>query len=114
MQIYIGPSRTSVHHNQDVVKELQPGMLIAIEENSFPRLGKVIQIPTNRTMESSIEVEWLIQETAPHKPKWLRHFKASNDKGNISFSSIVLYDFVLTKMGALKKKSRDYLRDLFS
>ena len=53
------------------------------------------------------------QQKDTRKPKWLRFFKLSNKKnaiGTTSLQDIMLYDFELTKNGALKKKSRDFLQ----
>ena len=87
-------------------------MLVAVKGQSFPQIGKVTYIPDSPTLESSLQVQWLQQEKATHKPKWLRFFKSSSALGNILFSDIVLYDFDLTRHGALKKKARDYLKNL--
>lgn len=114
IQIYIGTSRNSVHLNQDITKELRPGMLVAVQEGSFPKIGRVVSILANPSLESSVIVKWLSQERAPHKPKWLRYFKETNEEGAITVSTIVIYDFDLTRMGAMKKKSREYLLHLFS
>lgn len=73
-----------------------------------------MKIPERPTIKSSLEIEWLQQERATHKPKWLRFFSKSGKIGSISYSDIVLYDFCLTEKGALKKKSRDYLKDLYT
>ena len=69
MQIYIGPSRIRVIENQDVVQDLAVGMLVAVRGDSFPRIGKVSAILTgNLSLDSPVEVAWLQQERAPHKP----------------------------------------------
>ena len=85
-------------------------MLIAVieEGSSFPRIGTVTNIPPNATKETPFIVHWMLQERAPHKPKWLRFFTPSTRKdssGPVSFSDVVLYDFLLTPKGGLKKKS---------
>ncbi len=113
-QIYIGSSRTTVVQNRDVLKELQVGMLVATEGVAFPQVGKVQVIPPNSGAATPITVQWMEQERAPHKPKWLRYFKPTEVTGTISFEDILLYDFELTKCGALKKKTRDYLQKHFN
>ena len=40
-------------------------------------------------------------------------FLPSTQTGSIMIEEIVLYDIDLTKKGALKKKSRDYLQEHF-
>ena len=99
--------------NRDVVKDLQPGMLIAVAKKAFPLIGVVIKIPLRPTEDSVIDVQWMEQEKAKHKSKWLRFFKQSSNVGIIKYSEILLYDFQLTDKGALKKKSREYLQELF-
>ncbi len=104
-------------HNRDVVRELEVGMLVATGEGAFPRIGTVEAIPPNPSLESPLTVHWMEQEKAQHKSKWLRFFHPSLKKdavGTISYGDIVLYDFVLTKKGALKKKAREYLQEQFS
>ena len=112
VQIYIGPSRSTVIQNRDVVKELEVGTLIAAPGNNFPKVGKVLSIPPNPTIESIIKIQWMGQERAPHKPKWMRSFKLGpkNAVGCIKMNEIVLYGFQLTNRGCLKKKSREYLQ----
>ena len=108
LQIYIGTSRSTVVQNQDIVKQLRVGMLIAIKSS-----GKVVALPPNLSLTSDISVHWMIQEQAPHKPKWLRFFKPSkkrNAEGTTPINDVVLYGFELTANGALRKKSREYLR----
>ena len=77
IQLYIGSSRTTVVQNRDVCRELKDGMLVAVKGELFPQIGIVKSIPHTATLESSIEVEWLQQERAPHKPTWLGFFKKS-------------------------------------
>ena len=99
--------------NRDVVKELCIGMLVATSGATFPNIGTVKAIPPNPCMDSTIHVHWMEQERAPHKPKWIRYFKPSTKRdavGTVTINEILLYDFQLTKNGALKKKCRDYLR----
>ena len=115
LQLYIGNTRSTVLQNQDILKGLSVGMMVATKDsNSFPKLGKVTNIPLNPTLESNIEVLWYQQEKASHKPRWLRFFLPSAASGTITIADILLYDFSLTNKGALKKKSRDYLKEVFS
>lgn len=65
----VGPSRTTVVQNRDVVKDLQVGMLIAIAGDNFPKIGTVQPIPPNPSIDSEISIHWMTQERAPHKPK---------------------------------------------
>ena len=114
LQIYIGSSRTTVVHNRDVVKELQKRMLVATDMGEhFPQIGTVQAIPPNPDATSKITIELMQQERAPLKPKWLRFFKMTSVIRTVSFKQIILYDFQLTKCGALKKKSREYLQEHF-
>ncbi len=113
-QIYIGPSRRTVVQNRDVTKELQVGMLVAVQEAAFVQIGTVQAIPPDPHNDTLVTVHWMEQERAPHKPKWLRYFKPApitkkNAVGTVTFADIMLYDFQLTKSGALKKKSREYI-----
>ena len=55
--------------NQDIVKDLHPGMLVAIKGPSFPQVGTAVAIPSNPAMNTSFDVQWMQQERAPHKPK---------------------------------------------
>ena len=98
--------------NQDVVKGLRVGMLIAIAGDNFPRVGEVVVIPPNVSFNSFITVQWMVQERAAHKPKWQRGFKvpAKKVREEMMLNRILLYGFQLTNNGCLKKKSRDYLR----
>ena len=93
------------------LRELECGMLVAINCNNFPKVGRVVALSSQ-----SISVQWLKQERTPTKPKWLRFFKESKGKeppGTITYDDIVLYDFQLTAHGALKKKTREYLQKVF-
>ena len=89
-------------------------MLVATNMGEdFPQIGTVQAIPPNPEATSNITIELMQQERAPHKPKWLRFFKMTSVIRTISFKQIILYDFELTKCGALKKKSREYLQEHF-
>ena len=110
-----------MHENRNVLKELKVGMLVAVsgsDDSKLPKVGKVHSIPDTRhtTLESSLVIEWLVQEKAKHKPKWLRPFKPSSKDsfGTIKYSDILLYDFQLTNAGCLKKNSREYLQQYFA
>ncbi len=83
-------------------------MLVAtagLEE--IPLIGTVLSIDPD-----SVKVQWMAQEKASHKPKWARGFKHHSSSGIITFNEILLYDFQLTQNGCIKKKSRDYLKNL--
>ncbi len=92
-------------------------MLIATTSpcGKLPKVGKVLALPSQLPMDSEVTVHWMEQENAVHKPRWLRYFKFSKKKNAVSsivLKEIVLYDFELTKNGALKKKSREYLQTI--
>ena len=86
-------------------------MKVAARDGDFPRIGKVTAIPAGATLQTSIDVLWYELEKAATKPRWRRYFRPSNSQGKLSIDQIVLYDFSLTKNGALKK-SRDYLKEI--
>jgi len=48
------------------------GMLVAAEGKTFVQIGTVQSIPPNPTERSSITVQWMRQQKAPHKSRWLR------------------------------------------
>ncbi len=75
-------------------------------------MGKVLALPSQLSMDSEVTVHWMEQENAVHKPRWLRYFKKKNAVSSIVLKEVVLYDFELTKNGALKKKSREYLQTI--
>ena len=106
----MGPSRKTVIQNRDIIKELKIGMLIAIAESDIARVGKVLASPSNISLDSNnITIQWMVQERAPHKPKWQRIFKfgAKDVFGETELKDVLLFDFELTNRGCLKKKSRD-------
>ena len=70
----MGPSTKTVIQNRDIIKELKVGMLIAIADSDIARVGKVLAIPSNISLDSNITIQWMVQERAPHKPKWQRFF----------------------------------------
>ena len=118
-QLYVGPRRgkTSVLHNRDVVKELVAGSIVALNHHrrrgTVPQLAKVTGIPPNPTDQSQFQILWLEPESASHKGRWLRFYYESKKKtGNstASYSEVILYDIELTKKGALKKQTREYLQ----
>ena len=58
-------------------------MMVAVsgpDSSTLPKVGKVHSfIDTQHpTLESSLNVQWLVQEKAKHKPRWLRPFKPSS------------------------------------
>ena len=99
--------------NQDISKQLKVDMLIATTGGDLPKIGKVQAIPSDPKLHSIISVHWMVQERAPHKPKWQRYFRPKSGAtalGNVAIQDIILYGFDLTKNGALKKQSREYLQ----
>ena len=107
----MGPSRKTVVQNRDIIKELKVGMLIAIADSDIARVGKVLAIPSNISLDSNITIQWMVQERAPHKPKWQRIFKfgAKDVFGETELKNVL---FELPNKGCLKKKSRDYLKSI--
>ena len=95
--------------NRNVTQELKNGMIVAFEEDRGVCIAEVSCIPPNPCLDSMISINLFRQERAPHKPKWCRCFHRLGKICSIKYSDIVLYDFQLTKNGALKKKTRDYL-----
>ena len=103
----MGPSRKTVIQNRDIIKELKVGMLIAIAESDITRVGKVLAIPSNISLDSNITIQWMVQERAPHKPKWQRIFKfgAKDVFGETELKNVLLFDFELT----IKKHFRNLI-----
>ena len=84
-------------------------MTVALKSDDvIPIVGTVTEISKP---QEQITVELMVQERAPHKPKWLRSFRKTEKITKFSFHKIVLYDFKLTKRGCFNKRSRDYLMD---
>ena len=52
--------------------------------NGRDQLGTVTKIPERPTIKS-LEIEWLQQERATYKPKWLRFSSKSGKIGSISY-----------------------------
>ena len=114
MQVYIGNRRgkKAIRENRDVLKELRLGMMVAITATSeIPMIAEVSSIEPNPTLESRITVTLFEQESNKHKPKWLRYFKKTAEHAESQISDIILYDFELTRMGALRKSTRDFLME---
>lgn len=86
-------------------------MVAARGDNNFPRIGKVAEIPADMTLKSAVVVVWYKQERARHKPRWMRFFTESTQSGKLAIQDIILYAFSLTNKGALKKKTREYLKE---
>ncbi len=66
-------------------------------------------------MDSEVTVHWMEQENTVHKLRWLRCFKLTKNKNDVSsivLKEILLYDFELTKKEALK--FQEYLRTHYS
>ena len=113
LQMYIGSSQSAVFQNENILQDLAVEMMIAVKGDSFPRISKVTNLPATPNLQSLIGVNWYHQQKAAHKPRWLQFFLPSTQTRSIMIEEIVLYDFDLTKKGALKKKSRDYLQEHF-
>ena len=103
--------RTDVLENRNIVKELQVGMNIAFnnETDGTLKIAEVKCISPNPNINSFIECCLMKQERAPHKPKWIRTFSKTEKMHTVKYIDILLYDFQLTRNGALKKKTREYL-----
>ena len=115
LQIYIGalrgPNTTAVLSNRNILNELHVGMLVALttQHEGLPSIGEVTGVPDNPCTNSNIQLHYYIQERAPHKPKWLRFFRKSERwTGTACYHDVLLYDFTLTKMGALRKSTRKH------
>lgn len=105
--------------NRDITKEIGIGMNVAVMErsdsrNGPPYLATIVEVPFNLSLESAVTVNWLNPEKAPHKSRWLRYFKPSTQTASVSLQDIILYDFELTKSGALKKQARDFLKQEYN
>ena len=71
LQIYIGPLRgkKTVLENRHILKELKRGMLVAVEsKDEIPRIGEVMWIQPNPTLDSKVAILLYEQEKSPHKP----------------------------------------------
>ena len=86
-------------------------MVAARGVDAFPRIGRVTKVPGDMTLKSTVAVVWYNQERARHKPRWMRFFTETKQSGALAVEDILLYDFSLTKKGALKKKTREYLKE---
>ena len=107
--------------NANVLKDLSPGMLVALtssadrEELTCPHIGKVLAVSTevDRTLQFTFSFQWLEREKAAHKSKWIKYYHLSNKVGVAKYSDVLLYDFKLTDKGLMRKNTRDYLRPLY-
>lgn len=91
------------------------GMMVAITAKSrIPAIAEVTLISPNPTLESMVMVNLFKQESNKHKPKLLRYFFKAEQFAEIKISDIILYNFELTKMGALQKSTRDFLTVQFA
>lgn len=107
-------------HNRDVVKELEEGSIVAIDHPDkpgiMPQLATVLKLPREKSLEAEVKIHWLEVKPGQKTARWFRYFQPSHKKDSISFiqyKNILLYDIVLTKKGALKKESREYLKEQY-
>lgn len=107
-------------HNRDVVKELEEGSIIAVnhpdKSGIMPQLATVIKLPTEKNLEGVVKIHWLEVKPGQKTARWFRFFEPSHKKDSMSFiqyKNILLYDIVLTKNGALRKESREYLKEQY-
>ena len=93
-----------------MIKELLRGMLIAIGGKSdIPTIGEVVAIEPNPNLDSKCTYTVYKQETYKKKPKWLRYFSKTASTNDAKLGDIILYDFSLTKNGAIRKSMKDFL-----
>ena len=67
-------------------------MLVAINCDNFPKIGRVVKFQRNPSINSTVVVQWLQQEKNPTKSRWLRFFKPTGKQpfGSITYSDILL------------------------
>ena len=112
--MYIGNRGISdVLENRNVVEELEEGVMVAFTDkiNGALQLARVVSIPPNPTIDSMVKIVLFKQERAANKSKWNRYFFESEATDELKILDIVLYDFKLTQMGALKKRTKEYFID---
>lgn len=102
--------------NRDIVKELRIGMTIALSSRYHVKTGPpfiaiVTEIPPTLSLESSITINWMDQEKALHKSKWFKCLKTTTQSATVPLHEVILYDFELTKNGALKKHTREFKKN---
>lgn len=105
--------KTSIVQNRNIEKELKTGMTVALSSRRScttgpPFIAVLMNLPPNIKDDTELVIQWMNQERAPHKSRWLRYFKSSVHTGSVFLDDIILYDFELTKKGALKKSTRDF------
>ena len=107
-------------HNRDVVKELEEGSIVAInhpdKHGIMPQLATVIKLPKEKNLEGEVKIHWLEMKAGQKTARWFHFFQPSYKKNNtavIQYKNILLYDIELTKKGALKKESREYLKEQY-
>lgn len=85
-------------------------MLVAVEGKSeIPTIGEVTAIEPNPTLESKFSyITYQQDKKSVHKPKWLRYFSKTTSTNDAKLRDIILYDFHLTKMGAIRKATREF------
>lgn len=93
-------------------------MLVALNQSTqqlnIPEIAEVTSVPVKPSMLSLIHIHYFKQERASHKPRWCRYFhKTVHSYGTATYKDILLYDFTLTKMGALRKSTRECLQKQF-
>ena len=104
--------KTHVLENRDILKDIRIGMLVALQSKSeVPKVGEVLFLPPNPTLDCTISITLYEQEKAPHKPKWLRYFKITEQNCNVKLADIILYDFGLTNKGAIRKSTREFIQN---
>ena len=82
----------------------------------IPQLATVIQLPKETNLEGEVKIQWLEMKPGQKAARWFRFFQPSQKKNNISYiqyKNILLYDIGLTKNGALRKESREYLKEQY-
>jgi hypothetical protein len=100
--------------NRNILQELKVGMLVAVPgKDAIPTIGEVAAIPPNPTVDSQVTLTlWIVDKGQTHKPRWQRTYTRSMKQAANPIADILLYDFTLTKMGMLRKATREYLMNL--
>ena len=105
-------------HNRDIVKELEEGSIVAVNHPDkpgiIPQLATVIKLPKEKNLEGEVKIHWLDMKPGQKVARWFRFYQPSKKRDCTSFiqyKNILLYDIALTKNGALRKESRDYLKE---
>ena len=67
-------------------------MFIATAGENVAKVGRVHAIPPNPMIDTTITIHWLVQERAPHKPRWMRYFKLTHLNSRNAIGNIMMKD----------------------